>query len=240
MKKMLLLMLALAAPLMVRAAPLDDAHRAFAEGRYHDSMLAYQAILAEKGFSAPVLFDLGNSLFREGDYAQAILAYKRAQWLAPGDADIAANLRQAETKAGLPPATPVRFGTITHALNTTQWAWLGCASWTVFCLGILGRALLPRMKALFVLSGTLGALVLTGVIAAITLSSQALGQAVVTDKNAAALISPFPAAQKVFAPSPGETVTVEKAYDDYFLVSDAAGHSGWIAKSQVAPIVPSA
>ncbi len=236
----LLILAALVVPFAVRAASLDDAHRAFAEGRYHDSAQAYQAVLAEKGYSAPVLFDLGNSLYREGDFPQAILAYERAQWLAPGDRDIAANLRQAQAKAGLTPATSTRIETFARRLNTTQWAWLGCVAWTVFCLSILGRTLLPRAKALFVLSGALGVIVLGGAIAAIAFSSQALGQAVVVDKNAAALISPFPAAQKVFAPSPGETVTMEKAYDDFVLVIDSAGHSGWIAKNQVAPVIPPA
>ena len=58
-------------------------------------------MLAEKGYSAPVLFDLGNSYFKEGDFPQAILAYKRAQWLSPGDPDIAANLHLAEQQVGL-------------------------------------------------------------------------------------------------------------------------------------------
>lgn len=239
MKRFLFLLILLAAPLAARAVTLDDAHRAFAEGRYHDSTLAYQAVLAEKGYSAPVLFDLGNSLFREGEFAQAILAYKRAQWLAPGDRDIAVNLQHAEAKAGLPPSTPTRAEVFTRCLSVSQWAWIGCAAWTIFCLGILGRALLPKASALFALGGVTGVIVLGLSITAIALSSQALGQVVITSKDAAVLISPFPASQKVFAPSAGETVTVEKSYDDYFFVSDAAGHSGWIAKAQVAPIVPS-
>jgi SH3-like domain-containing protein len=56
-------------------------------------------------------------------------------------------------------------------------------------------------------------------------------------KNAAALISPFPAAQTEFTPAPGETVTVQEAYNDFLRVTDRAGHSGWMAKAQVEPVV---
>ncbi len=241
MKKIgLVLAIALALPALAQAVNLDEAHRAFAEGRYHDSSAAYRAVLAEKGYSAPVLFDLGNSLFREGDLAQAILAYKRAQWLAPGDPDIAANLRQAEAKAGragrdAEPLRPFHPCAEHDAVGVARWRGLD---------GILPEHPGPHADAADARAlcpvGALGAIVLGGVIAAIAFSSQALGQVVVMNKDAAALISPFPAAQKVFAPSPGETVTVEKAYDDYFLVNDSAGHSGWIAKSEVEPVVPSA
>ena len=110
----------------------------------------------------------------------------------------------------------------------------------LFCLSILARTVLPRGRTLFIMSGAAGAMVLIAAIAAVSLSSQALGEAVVTDQNAAALISPFPAAQKVFAPSPGETVTVEKEYDDFLLVTDSTGHSGWISKAQVTPVIPPA
>ena len=76
-------------------------------------------------------------------------------------------------------------------------------------------------------------------IAAMFFSSEDLREAVVTDRNASALISPFPAAQAAFSPAPGETVWVQKAYEDFFFVRDAAGHTGWISKPQITPIVPS-
>jgi tetratricopeptide (TPR) repeat protein len=237
---LLLLLVTLVLTGRVQAANLDDAHRAFAEGRYHDSTLAYQAIIAEKGYSAPVLFDLGNSYYRERNVAQAILAYKRAQWLAPGDPEIATNLQRAETQAGVTASAPSRPERLANALNATTWAWIGCGAWTLFCLSILARVFQPERQTLFTFCGSIGAILLAIAIAAVVLSSGALGEAVVTDRNAAVLISPFPNAQKVFAPSPGETVKVEKAYEDFLLVTDSGGHSGWISRTQVTPVIPSA
>ncbi|MCE0522416.1 MAG: tetratricopeptide repeat protein [Methylacidiphilales bacterium] len=222
-----------------QAETLDDANRAFAAGHYHESTLGFQAVLAREGYSAPVLFDLGNSSYCEGDFAQAILAYKRAQWLSPNDPDIAANLQLAQKQAGLSVAEPSWMEKITRTLSASGWAWVGSGAWTLFCASLLARAILPQRRSLFFLTGAASVLVLFTAIAAGVISSGELRQAVVTDKNASALISPFPAAQTVFSPPPGETVTVQKAYNDFFLVKDAAGHTGWISKTQITPIVPS-
>jgi tetratricopeptide (TPR) repeat protein len=231
---------ALVLPAHAQAAQtLDDANRAFAEGRYHDGALGYQAVLDQKGYSAPVLFDLGNANYREGNFAQAILAYRRAQWLSPNDPDIAANLRLAQKQAGLSVAEPSWGGQISRVLNASGWAWTGCTAWTLLCACVLARRIWPQRRPLFFLPGAASALALFIALAAIVVSSRELRQAVVVEKNAVALISPFPAAQTVFSPSPGETVTVEKAYNDFFLVADPAGHTGWIVQTQIAPIVPS-
>ena len=224
-------------PVSLHAASLDDAHRAFAEGKYRESTQDYQAVLAEKGYSAPVLFDLGNSLFREGNLAQAILAYKRAQFLAPGDLDIAANLQYTQKKAGVAIAEPQWSDKLTGIMSASGWAWLGFAAWTVLCVSLFLRRILPQQRSLLSLSTMAAILVLAVAIAVMVNSSRELNQAVVVAKNAAALISPFPAAQTEFTPAPGETVTVQKAYNDFLLVTDRAGHNGWIAKAQVEPVI---
>ena len=240
MKTSFLALLAVAIALVslpVRAASLDDANRAFTEGRYRDSTAAYQAVLAEKGYSAPVLYDLGNSYFREGNLAQAIVAYKRAQWLAPDDPDIAANLRHAQKEAGVTVTEPAWWEKYAGILSTSGWAWTASAMWTVFCLSLLARAVWPAKYGIFVASSWASALVLTLAIASIVVTSAAARQGVVISKDASALISPFPAAQSVFTPAPGETLTVHRTYDNFYLVSDEAGHSGWIDQAQVAPVV---
>jgi tetratricopeptide (TPR) repeat protein len=217
---------------------LDDANRAFTEGHYHAGTLGFQAVLAEEGYSAPVLFDLGNSYYREGNFARAILAYKQAQWLSPNDPDIAANLLLAQKQAGVSADVPTWSEEASRILSASGWAWVGSGAWTLLCASLLARTIRPRRRSLFFLSGAAGVLVFFVSVAAMAISSNELRQAVVVDKNASALISPFPAAQAVFSPSPGETVTVQKAYNDYLLLKNAAGHAGWISKTQVTPIIP--
>jgi tetratricopeptide (TPR) repeat protein len=241
--KVLTLFLIVAIALLIAnrasAQTLDDANRAFVAGQYHTSTHDYQAILARDGYSAPVLFNLGNSLYREGDFAGAILAYQRAQWLAPGDADIGANLQAAQKQAGITVAEPRWSDKLTRIMSASGWAWLGAASWTVLCLSLLARAFLPQHGNSFGFVAIASGFILTTSIAGAVFASDALTQAVITDNKASALISPFPNAQVVFSPAAGETVTIKESHNDFVFVTDHNGHSGWVSKSLVTPIVPS-
>lgn len=239
MKKMLIMMVAAAAmlPLAACAATLDEAHAAFAAGKFADSTKGYEAVIDSRGYSAPVLFDLGNSLVREGNLPQAILAYKRALWLAPDDADILANLQTAQRQAGAPVEEPPGYSRYTSALNVNGWAWVGCAAWTLLCASLLLRVVVPAQRKAFAAAGVVCLLALGGAIAAIALASGGLREAVVVGKEPAALQSPFPAAQVMFTPVPGETVKIEKAYNDYLRVADRTGHTGWMARDALAPVV---
>jgi tetratricopeptide (TPR) repeat protein len=224
-------------PVLAPAETLDDANQDFAGGHYHASTLGYQAVLAQNGYSAPVLFDLGNSYFREGDFAHAILSYQRAQWLAPNDPDIAANLALAQKQAGL--TVPARHWSddLTGVMSANDWAWFGSAALMLLCAAVLARELAPRKSPLFKLLGGVSVVVLFAAVSALVLSSSKIHQAVVLDQNASALISPFSGAGEAFSLPPGETVTLGKAYHDFYLVKDAAGHSGWIAKTQLAQTI---
>jgi tetratricopeptide (TPR) repeat protein len=225
------------ATMMARAASLDDAHAAFAAGKYAQGVQGYQSVLDARGYSAPVLFDLGNSYFLEGKYPDAILAYKRALWLAPNDEDMAANLRLAEQQAGVAVDHAPAYMKVAGILSVNGWAWTACAAWTLLCGCLLLRAAWPARRGLLAAAGVLCAFVLADAIVAIILCSGGLREAVVVDKNPQALVSPFPGAQPVFTPAPGETVKIEKGYNDFLLVADEAGHAGWMAKNEIEPVV---
>jgi tetratricopeptide (TPR) repeat protein len=239
-----LLIVALAVTALLLAIPaqagsLDDANRAFAGGHFDASTQGYLSIQAQNGYSAPVLFDLGNSYFKEGNFAQAILAYKRAQWLSPNDPDIAANLQLAQKQAGLPLSDSGPIAPYVHALNATSWAWMAGGAWTLLCVMILMRSLRPKHLTAFSLLAAGSSCLLVIAATAVVFELSDFHQAIVTDKNATALISPFPAAQTVFAVAPGETVWVQKKYHDFLFVKNAAGQTGWISKPQVTEVVPS-
>lgn len=74
------------------------ANHLYESGQYQQAAQAYQQ-LVDQGFSDSVLFyNLGNAYFKQGDYGRAILNYRRAELLAPRDADIATNLNLARTQ----------------------------------------------------------------------------------------------------------------------------------------------
>lgn len=70
---------------------------AYMKNDYTSAIQIYEALLA-KGEAADVYYNLGNSYYKAGDIAKAILNYERALLLQPGNGDIRANLEVARAK----------------------------------------------------------------------------------------------------------------------------------------------
>ena len=83
--------------------------------------------------SAPALFNRGNALVREGKPGPAILAYERAQQLAPRDPAIAVNLQAVRDTAGLAAPTPAWWQSAARALTMNEWAWSGSLALAFVC-----------------------------------------------------------------------------------------------------------
>jgi len=75
------------------------ANQLYEQGQFAQAVQAYQQLI-EQGYSDSSLFyNLGNAYYKLGDYGGAVLNYRRAQRLAPRDADIQANLELARSRA---------------------------------------------------------------------------------------------------------------------------------------------
>ena len=140
MKPLTIIMTALVlvgAGMLARAADpqttLDQANTAFAQKDYGRAAGDYQAILAQQGFSAPVLFNLANAYYRDGKLGLAILNYERARLLAPSDGDIAFNLHVARAKAGLADRPTLWFDRAARFFSLNTLSWLG------WCGGVVDR-----------------------------------------------------------------------------------------------------
>lgn len=76
----------------IAAETIFTANGFYETGQVAQAAQVYQQ-LVDQGFADSVLFyNLGNAYFKQGDYGRAILNYRRAQQMAPRDADIKANL----------------------------------------------------------------------------------------------------------------------------------------------------
>lgn len=81
---------------------LEDATKMEGDSAYKKNDFAaavqiYETVL-KKGDAADIYYNLGNSYYKLGDIANAILNYERALLLEPGDNDIRANLDVARSK----------------------------------------------------------------------------------------------------------------------------------------------
>ena len=97
------------------------AENAYANGLYQNSIDLYQQLIAEPFNQPELYFNLGNAAYKKGDLALAIKSYRRAQYLAPTDPDIRANLRYALKTPELPIPETSRFTRLFFSFSENQW-----------------------------------------------------------------------------------------------------------------------
>lgn len=115
-----------------------DAVRAEASGDLEKAIKIYKT-LSEKSHSASLHANLANLFFKVEDYAKAVLHFRKAIWIDPGNRDYIANLSLALEMSGvtpqnLPESSPIfspRFQTITLIIFSL-FAWSGILTFTLF------------------------------------------------------------------------------------------------------------
>jgi hypothetical protein len=188
-------------------------------------------------YSAATLFNQGNAAARNGKIGPAVLNYERALLLSPNDPDIAANLHLVRAKAGLPEtpengtAKALRFA----APNTMSW--LGAIGLVLGGTGVLLSRLGPCRRGVFRSLALAGGLLFVAGLYDATATWPRLNEAVILTPDAQARVSPAPAAEPAFALREGETVTVRAEHRDFVLVRTSTGRVGWLARSELAPVV---
>lgn len=73
-------------------AIFEKANTAYAEGNYTAAKDAYELLVFDDKTSAELFYNLGNTYFKLGENAKAILYYEKAKLLSPFDEDIQHNL----------------------------------------------------------------------------------------------------------------------------------------------------
>lgn len=158
-----------------KVAQADSAYNA---GDYPEAIGIYREVAEEKGVSAALLFNLGNSYFQNGDYGNAMLCYQQAKKLDPSNRKINANLdyltgkiedaNKAEQKGKrkkVTEDTPNFFQSvnISIAQNTSSntWAAFAAGSFLLFagcvCLYLFNSNVLMRKTGFF------GGIILLGI-----------------------------------------------------------------------------
>lgn len=231
-------------PLAIMAAAVspnpdfDQALAASATGHYDQAARIYSRILTEQGYSAPVLYNLGNTFYHQGQWGRAILNYERALWLVPHDADAAANLRLAQGQAGVPVAIPAPWETLVHLFSANTIAWIGSAALLMFALSwLVHRRVQPVWgRGLRAVRVCLCAVVLLAS-ADLVYWWTRLDRAVILSADTPAHVAPAAAADVSFSLNEGQIVDAGKAHGDFRLVRTADGRSGWVNRNRAALIV---
>lgn len=134
------------------SSSLEDATKAegdsaYMKNDYASAIQIYEALL-NRGEAADIYYNLGNSYYKAGDIAKAILNYERALLLQPGNGDIRANLEIARSKTvdKVEPVPEIFFVSWTKSLINS----MSVDSWTV--CGVVCFILLIVSLYLFIFS----------------------------------------------------------------------------------------
>jgi hypothetical protein len=189
-------------------------------------------------YSAPALYNLGNFYARLGRPAMAVLNYERARIFAPTDSDIQKNLSHVRESVGLPALHTGWLSQHDRLAEPNTLYWIG-----VFGLAITGVTLLLRrarsehrlvLAAGAIIGGLLMALSLGDAIA----TSETRHEYVVMAATPART-SPTSVVEPLFTVPLADVVSVQDEHLVFALIRDAQGREGWVARRDLAPVIPS-
>jgi len=212
-------------------ARFQAAKAAYDAGRFSESSDLYESMLADGWYSPELFFNAGNAFFRQGRMGKAILNYRRALHLRPGDGDATANLSYALETAGItaPPETAAdrMFGWMSssHWRRTVLLSyWLLAAALLLTFLDRVRAGAWRRCAALF-------ALVLAASLAGSAHWRMRLvrPEVVVVAPGQDVRYAPLESAT-VFFPAPEGTLLREVDKAEGWIKVTAGGRTGWLPR----------
>ena len=196
------------------------------------------ALPAEKGYSADVLYNLGNSYARAGKPGLAALNYERAALLAPNDPDIEANLNYVRALSKLPPLQTTRFARLVQFAGPSASAWIGVAGVLIAGFVLLAAKMSLRYRWGQALAALLGVTMIGVPVCNALLQRQRLSEAVVIVKSAPVRATPALMGDALFELPEAEMVGMLAVHEDFILVRTRAGVGGWVSNADLAAVVP--
>ena len=202
------------------------------------SQVSEPSPLSQRRYSADGLYNLANSYARAGKPGLAVLNYERAALLAPGDADINANLEFVRASAHVSGEPRSRFARVAQAVGPTLAAWLGVLGIALVGAGLLARKMTPRFRWARVSWVVVGIALIALTVSSATLLWPRMRAAVILVNQTPARVSPVPMGDTAFVLPEAETVTMTAEHEDFVLIRTRGGNSGWVARANLGAVVP--
>ncbi len=215
-----------------------EAGQAYNQGRFLDAAGIYQRLLAEGYSSRELLYNLANARYKSGQWAEAILFYRRAWHLAPRDPDIQANLRFALQTVGAVPPERSFFRHLLETFSLSEWLTFALAAYWLGALVFCASLFLPQARTL--LRQALGVFVFLLVVSLLGtahwLSFYHHPEVVVRTAGQKALSGPLVNAVALFALPNGALMETVDSREGWISMQYDQ-QTGWIPQSEVTPVV---
>jgi hypothetical protein len=188
--------------------------------------------------SAPALYNLGNSYARAGRPALAVLNYERARILAPTDPDIQKNLSHVRESAGLPALHAGWFSQHDRLANPNTLYWIGVLGLALTGLTLMLRRAGSKHRTLLAGGAVVGGLLMALSLGDAIATAPTLHEYVVMAATPART-SPTSAVEPLFTAPLADVVNVRDEHQGFALIRDTQGREGWVARRDLAPVIPS-
>ncbi len=219
----------------------------YTDGKYEDAINVYQDILDSNVESAEVYFNLGNSYYKSGQLASAILNYERALLLKPHDKDIKYNRDLAASQITDKLDTVGEFFLISwfkkfrDSSKSDTWAIISVICFFIASVSA-GVFFLSKKRVYKQLSFYLGLILL--VISFTTFNFSAAQKSTLTHRTTAIVFSPSATVKsspsnegtELFILHEGTKVRVLESLGDWQRIEISDGSEGWLPTNAIVVI----
>ena len=214
---------------------------------YAKAIELYEGILKSNGESAAVYYNLGNTYYKAGKIAPAILNYERCLLLDPGDSDARFNLQMARQKT-IDKIEPVGdfflvkwFKSVENLGSADSWAKTGIVCFLLF-IGCLILFFFSRWVRLKKIGFYLGVLFIIMVVFANIFASDQKDEminrkhAIVFAPTVTVKSSPDASGTDLFVLHEGTNVTVKSTLGEWSEIELEDGNVGWMPSKDIEKI----
>ena len=232
---------------LAQDADIKAAETAYAAEQYDKAIELYELVLRNYGDSYELYYNLGNSYYKDGKIANAILNYERALLIKPGDSDTRFNLEMAKqhTVEKIDPIDEFFlikwFRSVQNMVGVDSWATIGIVCFVLFvgCLVLFLFSKWMRLKKVgFYLGILLFITVVTANIFAYNQKKDLIERkkAIVFAPTVTIKSSPDESGTDLFVLHEGTKVLIRNSVGNWNEIELEDGNIGWINKKDITVI----
>jgi hypothetical protein len=197
-----------------------------------------QAEPAHAGYSAAGLYNLANAYARQGKPGMAVLNYERASLLSPNDRDIDANVSYVRASSHVPAPPRSTFDRVVRIASPFALSWIGVIGLVIVGVSALAAQLSSRHRWMRRLGMLFGIIMISLTVANGIALWPLLHEGVVISAATPVRVSPVPMGDSLFVLNEADNVRITAEHEGFWLVQTRSGRTGWVSRSNVAPVVP--